>query len=179
MLLHRRRGGYCKGVGVSVTPESIEHGEAMGSESSLRFDHVGVVVGEIEVGRAFFAEALGIDRWTEVFADPGLGVSVQFGVGASGPCYELIAPLGENSPVAAALRGGQRILNHVAYLTADLEAEGAKFAGQGCCAAGPAHPAVAYGGRRVQFWVSPLRFMVELIEAPEHEHVYLATGAQS
>jgi len=151
----------------------------MGSGSSLRFDHIGVVVREIETGRTFFADALGIDRWTEVIADPGLGVSVQFGLGASGPCYELIAPLGEDSPVAAALRSGQRILNHIAYLTADLDSEGQRLAGQGCCAAGPAHPAVAYGGRRVQFWVSPLRFMVELIEAPAHEHVYLAPGAES
>lgn len=148
----------------------------MGSGVGLRFDHVGVVVREMETGRKFFADTLGIDRWTEVFVDPGLGVSVQFGLGADGPCYELISPLGENSPVSAALRAGQRILNHVAYLTADLEAEGQRLGSQGCLAAGPPHPAVAYGGRRVQFWMSPLRFLVELIEAPEHEHVYLHTG---
>jgi len=150
----------------------------MGSGAGLRFDHIGVAVAEIEAGRKFFEDALGIARWTEIFADPGLGVSVQFGLGEDGPCYELIAPLGENSPVATALRGGQRVLNHVAYLTADLEAEGRRLAGQGCCAAGPAHPAVAYAGRRVQFWVSPLRFMVELIEAGEHEHSYLGPGIE-
>jgi methylmalonyl-CoA/ethylmalonyl-CoA epimerase len=148
----------------------------MSSSNSLRFDHIGVVVPEIETGRKLFAEALGVDRWTEVFEDAGLGVSVQFGLGASGPCYELIAPLGENSPVAAALRSGQRVLNHVAYLTSDIEAEGQRLAGHGCATTGPAHPAVAYGGRRVQFWVSPLRFMVELIEAPDHEHLYLGAG---
>jgi methylmalonyl-CoA/ethylmalonyl-CoA epimerase len=151
----------------------------MESESGLRFDHVGVVVGEIEVGRRFFADALGIDRWTKVFADPGLGVSVQFGLGVDGPCYELIAPLGGDSPVAAALRGGQRVLNHVAYLVDDLEVEGEKLAGQGCSAAGPARPAVAYAGRRVQFWMSPLRFLIELIEAPGHRHAYLAPEVES
>jgi methylmalonyl-CoA/ethylmalonyl-CoA epimerase len=145
----------------------------MGDGANLRFDHVGVVVREIETGRKFFADTLGIDRWTEVFVDPGLGVSVQFGLGASGPCYELISPLGENSPISAALRNGQRVLNHVAYRTADLEGEGQRLGNQGCSAAGPPHPAVAYGGRRVQFWMSPLRFLVELIEAPDHEHVFL------
>jgi methylmalonyl-CoA/ethylmalonyl-CoA epimerase len=149
----------------------------MGSENRLRFDHVGVVVAEIEEGRKFFTSALGITRWTEVFADPGLGVSVQFGLGPDGPCYELIAPLGENSPVAAALRNGQRVLNHVAYLVDDLEAEGQKLAAQGCSPAGPARPAVAYAGRCVRFWMSPLRFLVELIEAPGHQHLYLPEGA--
>lgn len=145
----------------------------MGSGATLRFDHIGVVVREIGLGRKFFAESIGIARWTEVFVDPGLGVSVQFGLGESGPCYELIAPLNEDSPVSAALRSGQRILNHVAYLTAGLEAEGERLAAVGCHSTGPAHPAVAYAGRRVQFWISPLRFMIELIEAPEHEHLYL------
>jgi methylmalonyl-CoA/ethylmalonyl-CoA epimerase len=145
----------------------------MSGGAKLRFDHVGVVVGDMEAGRKFFAETMSIERWTEVFDDPGLRVSVQFGQGETGPCYELITPLGENSPVAAALRNGQRILNHVAYLTADIQAAGQRLADQGCSATGPVHPAVAYGSLHVQFWVSPLRFMVELIEAPEHEHIYL------
>jgi hypothetical protein len=43
---------------------------------------------------------------------------------------------------------------------------------QGCVAAGEARPAVAYGGQRVQFWISPLKFMIELVEAPEHRHAF-------
>ena len=46
----------------------------------------------------------------------------------------------------------------------------------GCVATGDPRPAVAYGGHMVQFWVSPLRFIVELVEAPEHEHVYRLLG---
>jgi methylmalonyl-CoA/ethylmalonyl-CoA epimerase len=43
---------------------------------------------------------------------------------------------------------------------------------QGCCPAGAPQPAVAYGGRRVQFFVSPLRFVIELIEKPDHMHTF-------
>jgi methylmalonyl-CoA/ethylmalonyl-CoA epimerase len=136
----------------------------------LKFDHIGLVVAEIAVGRAFLAGSLGVDRWTEVVEDAVLGVSVQFGAGPDGPCYELVAPFGENSPVAGALRGSKNILNHVAYRTADLEASGARLRAQGCQATGCPKPALAYGGRKVQFWVSPLRFIIELVEAPEHEH---------
>jgi methylmalonyl-CoA/ethylmalonyl-CoA epimerase len=35
-----------------------------------------------------------------------------------------------------------------------------------------ARPAIAYGGRLIQFFVAPSRLMIELIEAPEHEHRY-------
>jgi len=129
----------------------------------MRFDHLGVVVGELAAGRNFL-EALGVGGWSEVFEDRGIGVSVQFGVAADGPCYELIAPLGENSPVAKALAGGKRILNHVAYRTEDLEADGERLRAQGCTATGVPVAGAAHGGRRVQFWISPLRFMVELIE---------------
>jgi methylmalonyl-CoA/ethylmalonyl-CoA epimerase len=140
--------------------------------NGLQFDHIGLVVKDMAEGREFLGSAFGIDRWTEVFEDPGIGVYVQFGRTEEGPCYELIAPLGEQSPVINAMKSGKNILNHVAYLVADLDAEGEKLRDKGCGATGPAKPAVAYGGARVQFWISPLRFMVELIEASGHQHVY-------
>lgn len=146
---------------------------------ALQFDHVGLVVAELRVGREHLARSLGISRWTEEFDDSGLGVRVQFGTAESGPAIELIAPLGETSPVAQALRTGQRVLNHIAYLTEDLAGSGRVLAEEGFVATGPAQPAAAYGGRAVQFFVSPLRFIVELIEAPGHVHVYADGMAKS
>jgi methylmalonyl-CoA/ethylmalonyl-CoA epimerase len=70
------------------------------------------------------------------------------------------------------LKRGVNILNHVAYLTADLDADAQRLQDWGSMMAGPAKPAVAYGGARVQFWITPQRFMVELIEALGHEHAY-------
>lgn len=139
----------------------------------MTFDHIGLVVGDMAEGRAALESLFGVDLWTPIFEDPGIGVYVQFGRTAEGPCYELIAPLGENSPVLTALKRGINILNHVAYLTPDLDVESRRLAEMGSIMAGPAKPAVAYGGARVQFWITPQRFMVELIEAPAHEHQYL------
>jgi methylmalonyl-CoA/ethylmalonyl-CoA epimerase len=145
--------------------------------SALRFDHIGLVVRDMAEGREFLGSVFGIDRWTEVFEDAGIGVYVQFGRADNGPCYELISPRGDESPVAGVLKGGRNILNHVAYLTDDLDAEGEKLRDLACGSAGPAKAAVAYGGKRVQFWMSPLRFMIELVEAPGHEHAYKVGGA--
>ncbi len=41
---------------------------------------------------------------------------------------------------------------------------------------GPATQAVAYGGHRVQFLITPLAFIIELIEAPNHTHEYFTTA---
>ena len=144
--------------------------------NGLRFDHIGLVVSDMAEGRACLEEIFGLDRWTKVFEDPGIGVYVQFGRTEEGPCYELISPLGEASPVATALKRGINILNHVAYLTKNLDADAQRLQELGSMMAGPAKPAVAYGGARVQFLITPQRFMVELIEAPKHEHAYEARG---
>jgi methylmalonyl-CoA/ethylmalonyl-CoA epimerase len=140
--------------------------------SGLRFDHIGLVVGDMAEGREFLEGTFGIDRWTEIFEDPGIGVYVQFGRSEEGPCYELISPLGEASPVGTALKRGMNILNHVAYLTGDLDRDAPMLQAKGAMMAGPPKPAVAYGGAKVQFWVTAQRFMVELIEAPGHQHIY-------
>lgn len=138
----------------------------------MKFDHIGLVVADMAEGREFLENTFGLDRWTQVFGDPGIGVFVQFGRTEDGPCYELISPLGDASPVSTALKRGVNILNHVAYLTDDLERDGEMLQQKGAMAAGHPKPAVAYGGARVQFWVTAQRFMVELIEAPAHEHAY-------
>jgi len=142
----------------------------------LVFDHIGVAVPTLAEGRQHLATLLFVTEWTAEFDDPVNRVSVQFGRDRSGICYEAIAPFGENSPILLALQKGQRVLNHVAYLVDDLEAQAARLRDGGCIAAGPANPAIAYGGSRIQFFVSPLRFTIELIEAPRHAHVYRASA---
>jgi methylmalonyl-CoA/ethylmalonyl-CoA epimerase len=137
----------------------------------LELDHLGIIVPDIAAGQSFFEKTLGVTRWTPVIDDPGLSVSVQFGSISGGQLtYELIAPLGEATPIANALRAGKHILNHLAYLTSDLEAAAAHLREQGCYPAGEPRPALAYEGRLVQFWMSPLRFVIELIEKPGHRH---------
>ena len=136
----------------------------------MKFDHIGVVVADIEEGRELLSAMFAIKRWTTVFDDPGIDVYVQFGIGSDGPCYELIAPRSDKSPISVALRTGKGILNHVAYLVPDV-AKAADFLREtGCLPVSEAQPAVAYEGKNVQFLLSPLRFIVELIEAPDHRH---------
>lgn len=141
-------------------------------DASLKFDHLGVVVPSLAEGRAHLSAALQIAHWSCEFADPLNGVFVQFGRDPVAMCYELVAPLGNDSPVALALRKGQGILNHVAYRVAALEPHVNRLRDLRFRALGTPRPAVAYDGRNIQFLMSPLNFIVELIEHAEHEHAF-------
>jgi methylmalonyl-CoA/ethylmalonyl-CoA epimerase len=136
------------------------------------FDHLGLVVKRLEKGRQILSAALRIEDWTAEVVDPVNGVRLQFGRDPAGVVYELLEPLNEQSPVYNALVTGKAILNHVAYRTADLAAAAVTLRAAGCAPVAAATPAIAYGGRLIQFFVSPLRLVIELIEAPAHEHIY-------
>jgi methylmalonyl-CoA/ethylmalonyl-CoA epimerase len=138
----------------------------------MQFDHIGVIASSLEAGRAALNAALEIPSWTEEFADPVNEVYVQFGADSSGICYELIVPFGESSPVTKALSTGKNILSHVAYLVSDLAKERDRLHAAGAVATSLPKPAVAYGGNQIQFFVTPMRIMIELIEAPAHRHRY-------
>jgi len=143
----------------------------------MKFDHMGVITATLAEGRREMIACLGIREWTQEFTDTVNQVHVQFGRDASGICYELLAPLHEQSPIANALRKRSNILNHVAYLVSDLAAEAERLQSAGAVPTGEPKPAIAYQNRRIQFFLTPLRFIVELIEAPEHQHVYVDSDA--
>jgi len=138
----------------------------------MRFDHIGIVVAELSAGCRMLRDHFAVMLWTCVFNDPINDVHVQFGRDAAGICYELIAPLSSRSPVWRSLRSGNNITNHIAYRVRDLETAGARLIASDFSPVSDPKPAVAYGGARIQFFMSPIFSLVELIEAPAHEHRY-------
>jgi methylmalonyl-CoA/ethylmalonyl-CoA epimerase len=128
------------------------------------FDHIGLFVREIEAGRRQLAALLPILHWTDVVDDAQMNIQVQFGYDGTGICYELVAPLGEPNPVARALDDGKNILNHVAYRCPDFESACAALRREGAVPLGRPQRAAAFDGARVAFYLTPLRFIVELVE---------------
>ena len=136
------------------------------------FDHLGVIVQDLDQGRSMLSAALGIRRWTAEFEDSANDVFVQFGLCPSGMSYETIAPRSPASPVRTALKKRVNIINHVAYRVSDLASEADRLSAQGFIPLSEPRPAVAYGGRHIQFLINGDSFLIELIEAPAHEHRY-------
>jgi methylmalonyl-CoA/ethylmalonyl-CoA epimerase len=142
-------------------------------ELRVFFDHIGIIVKDLPEGQRHFSELFRICRWTNVFEDQVNNVWAQFGEDQSGTCFELIAPLNEQSPIASALSKGTTILNHIAFLVTSIDTEVERLCALGCLPIGEPKPGIAYRGQRIQFLMSPLLFIFELIEAPERCHDYV------
>jgi methylmalonyl-CoA/ethylmalonyl-CoA epimerase len=138
----------------------------------MQFDHLGLVVRSLAKGRRTLADVLSVEEWTTEFRDELNGVLLQFGRDPAGLVFELLEPLSEKSPVYNAVTTGKGILNHVAYRVSGLAPIAERLRASGCAPTSEPKPAVAYGGRNVQFFVTPLRMIVELIEAPDHAHEF-------
>lgn len=132
----------------------------------LTFDHIGVVVADLDVGGRQIESTLPIAAVSPRYDDPGLGVSVKFFRDGSGLVYELIAPLGEGSPVANTLGQAHR-LNQVAYRCDSLEAAAIALRKAKAVPLSAPAPAVAFENARVQFFWSPLGHVIELIETDQ------------
>lgn len=130
------------------------------------FDHIGLFVPDLETGRQHLTALLPIAQLTDPIDDPVIKVKIQFCTDTSGIRYELVAPLGEGNPVSGVLESGKGILNHVAYKVADIKAETLRLRRSGAMPLGPAKPAVAFNGQLVMFFLTPLKFIIELIEDP-------------
>lgn len=129
-----------------------------------KFDHIGLFVSDLKIGLKHLSNIIEIDHVSDVIKDPVLNVAVQFIIDSGGLRYELVAPFGEKNPVEQALRSNKNILNHVAYKSNSFVSDINKLRENGCIPLGPPKKAKAFNGKRVIFFLTPLRMIVELVE---------------
>jgi methylmalonyl-CoA epimerase len=85
-----------------------------------RIDHIGVAVQDVEQSLALYRDAFGMEvAHREVVSDQGVE-AVLLDVGENH--VELLAPLGEDTPVGRFLARQGPGLHHVAYQVADIDA---------------------------------------------------------
>lgn len=63
------------------------------------------------------------------------------------------------------LKTRRNVINHLAYRVSNLQESAERLRTQRHLPLGPSQPAIAFGGAHVQFFLSPLGHIVELIEA--------------
>ena len=141
--------------------------------ASMRFDHLGIVVPNLQIGRDHFFKIYGINNWTDEFFDELNGVYVQFGQSKDKFCYELIAPIDNKSPVYNVLSEKKNILNHIAYIVDAIDVCFKELLSNEFVPLGEPKKAVAYSLQRLQFFYSKeFGYILELIEAPNFYHNY-------
>ena len=130
----------------------------------MKFHHIGIFVKNLNIGKKHLVKILNIKKSSQQFHDKSLKVSIQFFYDKSGIVYEIVAPLGKNNPVKKVLQENKNILNHIAYKTSNFDKTIKKLRKKGCAPLGPAKKALAFNHARVIFFVTPLNFIIEIIE---------------
>ncbi|HEX3969460.1 MAG TPA: VOC family protein [Edaphobacter sp.] len=101
------------------------------------------------------------------FDDPIQKVSVSFLTQSDSDIaeIELIAPLGEDSPITSTLAKSGGGAYHLCFETTDIEQALVHAKNNGCIVVSPPVPAVAFDGRRIAWIYTRSRQLFELVEA--------------
>jgi methylmalonyl-CoA/ethylmalonyl-CoA epimerase len=127
-----------------------------------RLNHVAIAVHDIAAASRLYRDTLGA-KVSEPVPQPEHGVTTVF-VDLPNTKVELIAPLGERSPISAFLErnpfGG---IHHVCYEVNDVARASRELAASGARILGDGHPKIGAHGKPVVF-VHPKDFLGTLIE---------------
>ncbi|HEX8916046.1 MAG TPA: VOC family protein [Humisphaera sp.] len=136
----------------------------------FEFHHLGVAVADMAAAVRDYRELFGYEVRSGPFDDPVQRVTVCFlgrpaaAAGAAAePEIELIAPLGDDSPVRRLLKAGGGAY-HTCYAVADVDAALRRARETNCLVVSGPVPAVAFGGRRIAWFYTPARQLVEVVE---------------
>jgi len=134
---------------------------------SFRLLHVGVAVPALGPAAESLASLFGYKVISGPFDDPIQRVKVNFLTTSADDRVEveLIAPLGDDSPIRSMLGKGGGGAYHFCFETNDLDAALAHTQKHGCIVVSQPAPAVAFGGRRIAWIYTRARQLFELVEA--------------
>ena len=133
----------------------------------LRLRHIGIAVPELGPAVDMLSTLMGYNTVSGPFDDPLQKVRVQFLAKSAGdPAeIELVAPLGDDSPVHSMLAKGKGGAYHLCFETPDLNAALRHASENGCVVVAEPVPAVAFEGRRIAWIYTSTRQLFELVEA--------------
>jgi methylmalonyl-CoA/ethylmalonyl-CoA epimerase len=134
--------------------------------NNLRFHHLGVAVADIDKALEIYQDIFGYVKLSDPIEEPGEKVKVCF-LGEddfSGIAIELVMPLADDSPVSKILAKGMSAY-HLCYEVDDLIEALATVRSKGCILLQEPSPRVTYEGRRVAWFYTPTRQLVELVES--------------
>jgi methylmalonyl-CoA/ethylmalonyl-CoA epimerase len=130
----------------------------------FRFAHLGVAVADLPRSLREYVDLFDYSLVSGPFDDPIQKVTVCFIGRANEPQLELIAPLTDDSPIKSLLAKGGGAY-HVCYEVDDLDAALTEMRRKKCFVISGPVAAVAFGGRRIGWFYTPARQLVELVES--------------
>jgi methylmalonyl-CoA/ethylmalonyl-CoA epimerase len=136
-------------------------------ELGFKLRHVGVAVPSLDPATDTLATLFGYRVISGPFDDPIQKVSVNFLTQSDNDVaeIELIAPLGQDSPITAMLAKSGGGAYHLCFETSNIEQALVHAKNNGCIVISGPVPAVAFNGRRIAWIYTKSRQLFELVEA--------------
>ncbi len=133
--------------------------------------HVGVAVPSLDQATGMLSSLLGYKVVSGPFDDPVQKVAVIFLARSDKDVaeIELVAPLGEDSPIKSILAKSGGGAYHLCFETNDMEGALDHARKNGCIVVASPVPAVAYRGRRIAWIYTGSRQLFELVETESVE----------
>jgi methylmalonyl-CoA/ethylmalonyl-CoA epimerase len=133
----------------------------------FKLRHVGVATPSLGPTTDMLSALFGYKVVSGPFDDPIQKVSVNFLAKSDTDVaeIELIAPLGEDSPITSILAKSSGAAYHLCFETSDIEQALVHAKKNGCIVVSPPAPAVAFDGRRIAWIYTRSRQLFELVEA--------------
>ena len=130
-----------------------------------RLNHVAIAVSDLEAATATYRDTLGAEV-SEAVDQPDHGVITVF-ITLPNTKIELLAPLGEDSPIGKFLeRNPAGGIHHVCYEVDDIKAASDKLKAEGARVLGDGEPKIGAHGKPVLF-LHPKDFCGTLVELEE------------
>ena len=130
----------------------------------MNFHHIGIFVNKIEAGKKIMEKKIRIKSFSKVIKDRNLKVKIMFIKDKDNITYELVAPFGKGNPVDKILKSRTNILNHLGYKVKNFDKKCKYFRNIGYGFLTSPRKSVAFNNSKVVFMLSPLGFIIELVE---------------
>ncbi len=127
----------------------------------MRIDHIGYAVNNIDKAKKSM-ETIGY-TFEPTVEDKDRDIFIAFGE-LDGYRVELVAPMGEGSPVDMYLSKIGPTPYHICYRSSDIEADIAELQKNRFKVSVPLAPAIAFGNKRVVFMYSLSVGLIEIVE---------------
>jgi len=130
----------------------------------MKFHHIGIFTKSISYGKKQILSFLTVKNVSKVYYDKSLGVKVLFIKDKSNITYEIVSPLGKKNPVKKVIKENNNILNHIAYKVKNFDKKVINLRKNGFAPLIKPTKAIAFKKKRVCFFLTPLNFIIEIIE---------------
>lgn len=129
----------------------------------MKINHLGIAVKNIEESASMYKNSLGWEKVTDLIYDPGQKVKILFMIDDHKNKYELLEPVGDDSPVINLLQ--RRIsLYHFCYEVQDIKSKIKELKENGFfLITGPVE-AVAFNYNLIAFLINRDNLIIELVE---------------